>query len=443
MAVRRRKRRKIEITLNGRNARIAGVVFGLGLIAATIGCVLFAGGGADFPERSKPEPLASLDRIEGWVPYWADEAAVATEAADAGFTDLLFFHGSVLADGSVELEDEAGLAAGLAVARRRGVRSWLTVTNHGGTLDGALDESRLAEHAEALIELHRRSGCDHLDLDYEGLAYHQAFALGRLVTLVKPGLPVGAELALTLQPVDSALRKAQRGLFREFLESGDIFTVRVMMYDYHWRNSLPGALYPMPAFQRLVDEWGGHAHRLTLCLPLYGYDWPRPEDVSIPRADVVTMRDVRGLAAKPGFQAAWMRREGELAVRYRENGVARMAAVPSFKAIQERVDFMLERGVPAVSFWHLGAAELAPVVEACDPDADIGEPIPHGELQGWDTWMIPFKERNCRVMFCDRPDTLAAIGERHGVARSVMNRFNEHVTGGDCRGHTVYIPVGG
>ena len=59
---------------------------------------------------------------------------------------------------------------------------------------------------------------------------------------VKHDLPAGAKLSLTLQPVDSRLRPRQREIYTRLLESPQIYTVRLMMYDYHWRGSLPGAL---------------------------------------------------------------------------------------------------------------------------------------------------------------------------------------------------------
>ena len=315
MAKRRpRKHRKLELRLGAKGTRIAGITFGIAMIAATIGCVLYSHAEndptytEDPPERFEPQPLDKLDRIEGWVPYWSNQAQIAKAASEAGFTDLLFFNGSVADNGDVKLENEEGLMRGLAAAGH--ARSWLTVTNHGGSLQGALIDNPDA-HAESLLKAFRSSGCSHLDLDYESLSFEQADALERLAEKVGNDLPAGAKLSLTLQPVDSRLRPRQREIYTRLLESPQIYTVRLMMYDYHWRGSLPGALYPLPAYERLVKQWARFAHKLTLCLPLYGYDWWRPEDTSVPQGEVVTLRDVKALAAKPGFDmTAWWARSG-------------------------------------------------------------------------------------------------------------------------------------
>jgi hypothetical protein len=441
MARRRTRRtRGFELRLNGKAAHIAGVVFLIAALALTIGCVVYTATPAGVtdtpPERFRPEPLARLDRVECWIPYWTNEGRLAREATDAGFTDLLFFHGSVAADGSVKLEDEPGLAQGVRAAGT--ARTWLTVTNHGGSLQRALVDDP-DSHLESLLLAFARSGCSHLDLDYESLNYAMADGLVGLCEKLAPRMPEGARLALTLQPVDSHLRPEQRGIYRRLLEAPHIYTVRLMMYDYHWKNSLPGALYPMPAFRRLVEEWAEHAHRLTLALPLYGYDWPRPEDVSIPRADVVTLRDLASLAGRPGFDAVWMHEEGELAVRYQDGGV-RMVGAPSLRAVQARVQYMLDRGVPGVSFWHMGCADPAAVRAVCERDVEPRDAISYDDGSNWASWLDPWKLRVCRTIIADGTQSLDQLAAEHGVARSVMYRFNTHITGANPRGQTVYIP---
>jgi hypothetical protein len=433
-----RRPRRFEIRFNGRAARVVAVVFGLVLVAVTIGCVVYSGAdrssSADAPpERSRAEPLDRLDRIEGWIPSWGDEAKLAREASEAGFTDLLFFHGSVDEDGAVTLEDEPGLAAGLKAAGS--ARTWLTVTNHGGSLATALGPG-MDDHADSLLAAFRRSRCMHLDLDYENLNSTEASALLKLANELTSRMPDYSRLSLTLQPVDSTLRPEQRDVYRRMLQSPDIYTLRLMMYDYHWRGSLPGALCPMNAFARLVKQWAEHAHKLTLCLPLYGYDWPRPEDTSLPRAESITLRDVKTLANEPGFDAVWMREEAELAARYEGH----MAALPSLRAITRRVEFGLDWGVPAVSFWHLGCSDPGPVREACKRGAEPAESIRYDDGTSWESWLDPYKRRVCRVIVADGTSSLEQIGDAHKIPRATMYRFNEHLQGSNLRGRTVFIP---
>ncbi len=434
-----KRRRRFEIRVSPRTAHIAAAAFGVVLLAAVVGCVVyqFEPRPAAPPEREVVAALERLDRIEGWVPSWGDEARIAAEAAQAGFTDLLFFHGTVGDDGVVKLEDTAGLEGGRIVAVRAAVRTWLTVTNHGKSLEGALGTGRLNAHADSLLRAFAESRCQHLDLDYESLTSAQARALPELARILAPRLGEGSRLSFTLQPVDGVFRPGHSAPIRELLAMREIYTVRFMMYDYHWSGSLPGALCPIDAFERLLHYWPGHANRLTVCLPLYGYDWPRPMDTTLPRAKSVTLRDVPALERQPGFEAAWMEAEAELACRY-GTGAQNWVAVPSFGAVTRRVTLALEHGVPAVSFWHLGCGRLDEVAEASRRNAEVPEVVSAAALPSWDTWLEPFKRQVCTVVRGDGR-SLEEYARAHGVERAHILRFNEHIES-DTSGLEVFIP---
>jgi len=382
-----------------------------------------------------PGPLPELRRIEGWIPYWVNGEAVAREAVQAGFTDLLLFHGTVNEHGGVSLEKPDALHGARAVAHASRVRTWLTVTNHGKSLQGALAPDRLAAHADHLMRAFRDSRCDHLDLDYESMTPQQAAQLPELARLLDARLAPAVRLAFTLQPVDVNIRPEQITMIRQLLAMPRVATIRFMMYDYAWRTSLPGALCPVAAYTRLVQTWSRDADKLTLCLPLYGYDWPRPEDTSLPRAETVVMRALPSMPA----EFFWMREEGELAARSVRNGVPHMAAVPSLRAIHLRVRLALDAGVPAVAFWHLGAAELAPVVRASRRQTPPPETVRYTEIDGWNTWLVPFKQRVCRVIIGDGTP-LETLARKHNLPLATVNRFNQDLRG-DTRGQTLYLPV--
>lgn len=434
-----RRRFQIRLTRKGARAFMALSGMALGLVTAS---VLIWGRGAPL-SAGLPEPtrgVQSIDKlssIEGWVPAWTDEAAIVRDAAAAGFNGVLLFHGTVKADGTVTLEDEAGLRAGVSAARDSGVALWLTVTNHGADMTGALGKGRTGAHVTSLLAAWRASGCGHLDLDYETLTLAQLRGLEDAVDAIADGLGADSRLSLTLQPSDSALRPDQLPVYRRLLANPRVACVRLMAYDYHWRNSLPGALCPLPAFRRLIEAYPEYRSKLVMCLPLYGYDWPRPNDTTLPAAQSVALRDLEKLR---GAKAAWMADDAELALEYTD-GVKHMVAAPSLRAVRARVQAMLELGVPNVCFWHLGCARAQPVAQACrEPGKDQPEVFTPREESSWRDWQTEFKQRSCTKVVARPGDTLESIGRAHGIERALMYRFNEDLTNDGLAGRTVFVP---
>lgn len=432
------KRQKLQIQLKGKGAKIATLSFAFCLILGAIGCALISRGAEPGSEPTMPDAKAfphALDElvaIEGWVPYWSNEAAIAKQAKEAGFTDLMFFHGTVNQDGTLKLEDPKGLALGLKAAE--GLQTWLTVTNHGQSLEVALSDSGRVEHMKALIQLWRDSGCDHLDLDYEGLDLIEIKQLESMIDPLAAALPGDAQLSFTLQPCDENYRPTQKTTYWRMLENDNLHTMRFMAYDYHWKGSLPGALCPMPSFMRLMAAHSKYHHKICMALPLYGYSWPRPNDTSVPKGKSVIMRDVAGIEG----EAWWMIEDQEMAIK---TPTGHWIAAPSLTAIHARTQAMMNRGVGRVAFWQLGCGELARVAEACQR-ADNPPPELRSvkTVMGWETWLLEYKTNVCKKVVAGAGDSLASIGEKYGVPRWKMNRFNENLVSTRIDGQTVYVP---
>jgi hypothetical protein len=392
--------------------------------------------GCDPGATTRSEPLPKLGRLEGWVPYWTREETVVQAAVAAGFTDILLFHATVEEKtGRVKLEKPDGLERGRQAAEQGGARTWLTATNHGKSLEGALGAGRVAAHVESLLAAFTSSRCRHLDIDYESLTPAQAQQLPELARQLDRRLAPDVRLGFTLQPVDSVYRPEQREMVRTLLAMPRVHTVRFMMYDYAWRTSLPGALCPLPAYRRLIEEWAAFAPKITVCLPLYGYDWPRPEDTTLPPAETVVLHNVRALPAR----FFWLHEEEEMAAFYARDGVPRMVAVPSYRAVNVRVRLALDLGIPAAAFWHLGAGAPERVVAAAQRRAKIREDVAYNEAASWEEWLEPYKRRVCRTVTGDGRSP-AELARAHGVALSDFLRFNPRLTG-DTTGQTLYLPV--
>ncbi len=430
---------------------LAGVTLAVAVIGTPVACWSIFGGAdsadptgagastAAVASRTSP-PVERFTRVEGWIPYWGDPAGTARRAARAGFTDLLFFAATLRPNSTVKMEQTARLSRGVKAAHAEGAATWLTVANHGKSLAKVLTPGNRDRLVEQLLAAHRLSSCHHLDLDLEQLTKSQTAELPPLAAALAARLPAGTRLGLTLQPVDRRLRPWAIPHVVALLEQPGVFTVRFMCYDYHWRTSLPGALYPKAAFERLLDTYPAHAEKLTVALPLYGYDWPRPEDTTVPRAKAITIAELAARAAQSGSRLVWMEQEGELALLSEGAGVRRIAAVPSLRTIAERSAIARAHGVPAVAFWHLGCGRLSEVILAARPGGGAGDP-PSQVMARWDELLRPWKERVCKIVTARAGDSFATLAERHGVTRAVLYRFNEGLTDETMAGRRVYLPI--
>jgi hypothetical protein len=430
----------------------AAVKLAVALVGVPLSCAAVLSGeeapaGSDREASSLPadraRPVERLSRVEGWVPYWCHPKLTAIAAARHGVTDLLFFGATLKPDGTMKLESAQRMRGAVAAAHAHGARSWLTVANHGKSLAKVLTPANRAALVARCVDALARSECRHLDLDLEQLTRSQTAELVPLATALGDRLPPDARLGITLQPVDARLRPWAIPHVRALLANPRVFTVRFMCYDYHWRTSLPGALYPRAVYERLLATYPEQAAKLCMALPLYGYAWPRPDDVSLPRANVVTLAEVAARAEAPHTQLFWMEADAELAcITTRPGGGPPVwAAVPSLRAVAERAALARQYGVPAVAFWHLGCGGVDGAVAAAHGGSDAAGDPPSGSHQGWSVLLDEWKARVCKRVTGKPGDSFAVLAKRHGVSRSALYRFNEGLTDDTLPGSPVYLPV--
>ena len=429
-------------------ARKYGSIAGVGILPMIFIWWIFGSAPVEPPQPEKattpappPPPPDSITRVEGWIPYWGDPVGTTRSAIAAGFTDLLFFGATLASDGKMKLDRHTYMKRAIDLAHESGVSSWLTVTNHGKSLAKVLVPNKRKQLVDRIIATFKASGCKHLDLDLETLTGAQWKELPHLAVALREKLPKQARLSMTLQPADTKLRPWAVPHVKAMLQDPGIFVVRFMCYDYHWRTSLPGALYSRPAFNRLLDCYKGHEEKLCMALPLYGYDWPRPENVSVPSAKVVTMSELPEFTALAGVKVKWMEEEGELAVVYQNGDLPRMAAVPSLRTIADRSEIARQRGLTSVAFWHLGCGRLASVRNAIRPGENWKEDPKAIPTASWASVLDPYKEKNCRAIIAKPTDSFATLAKQHRVSASALYLFNEHLTDRTMKGKTVYLPL--
>ncbi|MHC4841992.1 MAG: LysM peptidoglycan-binding domain-containing protein, partial [Planctomycetota bacterium] len=185
---------------------------------------------------------------------------------------------------------------------------------------------------------------------------------------------------------------------------------------------------------RLTNTFAKYHDKMCMALPLYGYDWPRPADTTVPKGTSVVISNV----ADASGQAYWMTEDQELAIRTADG---HWVAAPSLAAIHARTQAMMNRGFGRVAFWQLGAGELTRVAQACERADSPPPELRSFEIAlGWEDWLLDFKEEVCKKVTAKPGDSLESIGRKYDVPRWKMNRFNENLVATNIDGQTVYVP---
>ncbi len=390
-----------------------------------------------------PPSISKLVHIEGWIPSWINGESIVHKSKDQGFTDLLFFNGTVKPSGNVKIESPNRLHRAVALADALDMSTWFTVTNHGHSFGDTLTPEEIRAHADQIVEAWKTSGCQHLDLDYENISHDElktlASILPQLASKIEAIRP-NAKLSLTLQPADNEIRNWMLSTYKTILASDAVSKVRFMCYDYHWRTSLPGALYPKWAYERLLKTYTEHQQKIGICLPLYGYDWPRPDNTSLPRGKVILYSELETVMENPGSAWAWTKSDGELMGKYQKpDGTLHYVAAPNPTMIAQRVGMALQAGIPSVAFWHLGCAQLSEVVHPCKhwQSYKIEE---DKTVPSWESMLTPFKERVCQKIIAQEDDTFRSIAERYECSRSKLMRFNDTISKKEVGKSRIYVP---
>src|SRR5215217_839766 len=317
---------------------------------------------------ASPTPVtAATERSVGYAAYW-DQARAVSSVAGAGraLTEVSPSWYTPLADGSVTVQ-ETGMVddspAAVAAMRAGGAKVLPAIANYRDkTWDRAAVAAVLADagqrslHVAKIRDLVRRRGFDGIDIDYEHLAAADRPGFTTFVTQLAAALHADRKLlSVTLHPKSSEPGPQPKNQAQDYAALGRVADeVRIMMYDYHWDTSAPGALAPM-AWVRKVMTWAATQvprRKLVLGVATYGYDWVGRRGTSLMWADVV--RRARARAAEEHYdttaQAPWFSYVDA-------RGATHTVWYENERSIAAKRAVMRELGLGGMHYWRLGGED--------------------------------------------------------------------------------------
>ncbi len=233
--------------------------------------------------RTLPPPVLRdpTDRpdiaVYGYWPYWGDP--LATVPFDQ-LTHIALFSVGLNSDGGLNSQQNWNnhVAEAMSLAAPHGVRVHLTLTSFSDSVNNTVlpNPTLRARAVSELAALVNGAGAHGVNIDIEGM---DAARRADLVAFTTELAAAVDEVWLALPPIDwsraydyGALGQIADGLF-------------IMGYNYHWAGGGPGPIAPLfgvsPWSQYSlawsVEDYRSHGvpdHKITLGMPLYGYDWP-------------------------------------------------------------------------------------------------------------------------------------------------------------------------
>jgi spore germination protein len=309
----------------------------------------------------------AAERSIGYVAYW-DQARAVRSVAVAGpaLTEVSPSWYTPAADGSITVQEAGKVddsAAAVTGLRAGGARVLPAVANYRDkqwdrTVVSAIlaDPARRRAHVSRIRELVRQRGFDGIDVDYEHLAAADRSGFTALVTELAAGLHAdGKLLAVTLHPKSAEPGPQPKNQAQDYAAVGRVADeVRVMMYDYHWDTSAPGALAPI-SWVRKVMTWAATQvprQKLVLGVGTYGYDWVGTRGTSLMWAEVA--RRAGAVGAVPRYdttvQAPWFRYVDA-------RGAAHTVWYEDARSIAAKRAVVRELGLGGMHYWRLGGED--------------------------------------------------------------------------------------
>ena len=279
-------------------------------------------------------------------------------------TDIYIFSYGFTAEGNL-VSPRTDDTPVIQAARTEGVRPVLVLTPLGP--DGLFNNRLITEflsndravrrliwHLMAVME---QKGYEGLDIDFEYVPAGDREKIAEFIRLCARVFGAfGIFVSAALAPKTS---DDQPGLLYEGIDYRAIGKAadRVMLMTYEWGYSQgpPMAVAPIHMVRRVVDYAISRipAEKISLGIPLYGYDWPLPYERGRTRAVALNTRQAIQLAVDHGSAIHFDELAKAPYFHYWQYGIRHEVWFEDVRSLKAKFELIKEKNLTGAGFWQL------------------------------------------------------------------------------------------
>ncbi len=222
------------------------------------------------------------------LPFWNLSAGQTVLAANRGtFNEVSPWIYEIASNGQIvpqAPEVAAQTGAGMAQLRKLGIPLVPSIANRANgrwayepVANMLHDPAAMTRHINDVVALVQRERYDGIDIDYEDLPATDRQVFSTFVTRLADALhDKNKILTIAVFAKTTDAGEDGRNYGQDYAAIGAAADeVRLMAYDYHWSESTPGAVAPLPWVRDVLTyaKTQMPAEKIVLGIPVSGYDW--------------------------------------------------------------------------------------------------------------------------------------------------------------------------